>query len=405
MWPSSHSGGLISARSGTVSAAPPSAGLAGRDPAQRMIARVDQRQRQQILAGTAHARRIHARGLDVEHVRDSPPETFGPDRQPGPGRRQQRQLAHRARAGRACCAAIVASPSSSAWSGEPCDAADRAARAALGAEHRRLRRGAPERPLRRRADRHRSLPRHPRRRRGAALARAGHAPRRAAGPGPRSSCAPALRAKAAGDLPVGAAPRRRVRRRGAACTRRQRRPPARREGSAHASCARPSGWRPRADIRFEQIGGALDPALAAAARPHRGSRTPRYRWLGGLPRAGDAAAHPARPRCSSTRAAWKAAPRSSSRRRRAATAVLASRIPGNVGMLGRDPAGCFDLGDDAGARPADRARAATTVLSWRGCAPRRSPARRSSSRAEEERRLVELIHGALAPTAIKAPTP
>ena len=42
--------------------------FAGSNRTQRMIARVDQRQRQQVFPGPAHARRIHVRGLDIEHV-------------------------------------------------------------------------------------------------------------------------------------------------------------------------------------------------------------------------------------------------------------------------------------------------------------------------------------------------
>jgi len=159
---------------------------------------------------------------------------------------------------------------------------------------------------------------------------------------------------------------------------------------------------PRTDIRFEQIGDALDPAFAAAARRTEAAN-PRYRWLGGLPR-----------------------PTTRQRIRRAhllvntsrmeggaqvileavqsATAVLASRIPGNLGMLGPDPAGGFDLGDDAGlARLIEQACDDRAWLArLRAETVARSPL---FEPAEEERRLVELIRGALAPTQPQVPTP
>ena len=100
-----------------------------------------------------------------------------------------------------------------------------------------------------------------------------------------------------------------------------------------------------AGIYFDQIGMALEPALAEAVRATQ-QQTPRYRWLGGLPRA-------------STRQRIKRAHLLVNCSRmeggahvileavQSGTPVLASRISGNVGMLGADYAGYFELGDDA----------------------------------------------------------
>ena len=100
-----------------------------------------------------------------------------------------------------------------------------------------------------------------------------------------------------------------------------------------------------ARVRLDQIGDALDPALGAAARATAAAH-PHYRWLGGLPRA-------------ATRQRIKQASVlvSCSRMEGGAhvileavlsgTPVLASRVGGNVGMLGDDYAGYFPLGDSA----------------------------------------------------------
>ena len=100
-----------------------------------------------------------------------------------------------------------------------------------------------------------------------------------------------------------------------------------------------------AHVHLDQIGDALDPALGAAARATAAVH-PHYRWLGGLPRA-------------ATRQRIKQASVlvSCSRMEGGAhvileavlsgTPVLASRVGGNVGMLGEDYPGYFPLGDSA----------------------------------------------------------
>ena len=98
-------------------------------------------------------------------------------------------------------------------------------------------------------------------------------------------------------------------------------------------------------VRFKLIGAALDGTLGAAALQRR-TDTPRFRWLGALPRA-------------QTRQQIKRAHVLVSCSRmeggahvileavQSGTPVLASRIGGNVGMLGDDYAGYFDLGHAA----------------------------------------------------------
>lgn len=101
---------------------------------------------------------------------------------------------------------------------------------------------------------------------------------------------------------------------------------------------------PHEDIEVVQLGGALDPALAQAVRAGMRRET-RYRWLGDMPH--------------SVALRWMASSHAmviSSRLEGGANAVcealriglpvLASRIPGNVGLLGSRYAGYFPLEDE-----------------------------------------------------------
>jgi len=99
-------------------------------------------------------------------------------------------------------------------------------------------------------------------------------------------------------------------------------------------------------IRVVHIGRPLDDALAGAARRTM-AECPRYQWLPGLP-----------PAATRRHIAGSAALVHMSRMEgganvvieavRSGVPVLASRIDGNVGLLGRDYAGYFEAGDDAG---------------------------------------------------------
>jgi putative glycosyltransferase (TIGR04348 family) len=102
----------------------------------------------------------------------------------------------------------------------------------------------------------------------------------------------------------------------------------------------------RADIALDHIGAALDPALGLQASATQAA-CPGYRWLGTLPHAATRAriqrahvlVHPSRVE-GGAHVVIEAI--------RSGTPVLASRIAGNVGLLGSDYAGYFEPGDAAG---------------------------------------------------------
>jgi len=100
-----------------------------------------------------------------------------------------------------------------------------------------------------------------------------------------------------------------------------------------------------AGIHFEQIGMALAPCFAEAARATE-QRTARYRWLGGLNRAATRQrikrAH-VLVNCSLMEGGAHVILEAV----QSGTPVLASRISGNIGMLGETYAGYFSPGDDA----------------------------------------------------------
>jgi putative glycosyltransferase (TIGR04348 family) len=103
--------------------------------------------------------------------------------------------------------------------------------------------------------------------------------------------------------------------------------------------------RDRPDIHLDHIGDALDPALGVQARATM-AECPHYRWLGGLD-------HEATRRriqrahllihCSRMEGGAHVIMEAVC----SGTPVLASRIPGNVGMLGADYPGYFPWGDAA----------------------------------------------------------
>jgi putative glycosyltransferase (TIGR04348 family) len=102
----------------------------------------------------------------------------------------------------------------------------------------------------------------------------------------------------------------------------------------------------RRDILLQHIGAALDPALGAQATALM-AQCPRYRWLGGLPhgetrkriQAAHVLVHPSR---------MEGGAHVLIEALRSGTAVLASHIDGNVGVLGADYGGYFPLGDAQG---------------------------------------------------------
>jgi len=102
---------------------------------------------------------------------------------------------------------------------------------------------------------------------------------------------------------------------------------------------------PQDAIRIDHIGAPLDPSLAALAQ-ETASTCPAYRWLGGLPheaarrriQRAHVLVHTSRME-GGAHVVMEAV--------RSGTPVLASRIAGNVGMLGADYAGYFDWDDAA----------------------------------------------------------
>ena len=137
------------------------------------------------------------------------------------------------------------------------------------------------------------------------------------------------------------------------------------------------------DIRLDHIGAALDPALGAQAAALM-AENPRYRWLGGLPhaatrkriQAAHLLVHPSRME-GGAHVVIEAV--------RSGTPVLASRIDGNVGLLGEGYGGYFPI-DDAAALSTllQRLRAEPAMLSHlqQQCherAPLFDPARESAT--------------------------
>jgi putative glycosyltransferase (TIGR04348 family) len=148
----------------------------------------------------------------------------------------------------------------------------------------------------------------------------------------------------------------------------------------------------RSDIHFQHIGAALDPALAQAARATQAS-CPHYRWLGALPRP-VTRRHIQRGHLLVSTSKMEGGAHVILEAVQSGTAVLASRIGGNMGMLGPGYAGCFELGDDAGlAALITRARDDTAFLATL----RAQTIDRAAlfEPAEEQRRLLTLMTTAL----------
>jgi putative glycosyltransferase (TIGR04348 family) len=102
---------------------------------------------------------------------------------------------------------------------------------------------------------------------------------------------------------------------------------------------------PRHDILLDHIGAPLDAALGAQAQTLQGE-LPHYRWLGALPH-GETRAHMQRAHVLVHPSRMEGGAHAVMEAVCSGTPVLASRIPGNVGMLGADYGGYFDAGDGA----------------------------------------------------------
>jgi putative glycosyltransferase (TIGR04348 family) len=129
----------------------------------------------------------------------------------------------------------------------------------------------------------------------------------------------------------------------------------------------------RGDIHLDHIGSALEPALAAEATALMATH-PHYRWLGALPHGATRAriacahvlVHPSRME-GGAHVVMEAIC--------SGTPVLASRIDGNLGLLGEDYPGVFEPGDAAGLAAAlQRARDEPAMLDGlRVATDRRAP--------------------------------
>jgi putative glycosyltransferase (TIGR04348 family) len=100
-----------------------------------------------------------------------------------------------------------------------------------------------------------------------------------------------------------------------------------------------------AQAEVVQVGGALDAAHARQAR-HWMRIEPRYRWLGSVPH-GQSLRWIARSHLLVVSSRMEGGANVIAEAARIGTPVLASKIPGNVGMLGPRYSGYFALGDHA----------------------------------------------------------
>jgi putative glycosyltransferase (TIGR04348 family) len=99
------------------------------------------------------------------------------------------------------------------------------------------------------------------------------------------------------------------------------------------------------DLEVVQIGDALSPDMARQAKAHM-KRDRRYRWLGGLSHT-RAMAWIARSHLLVVSSVMEGGANVISEAARIGTPVLASRMSGNIGMLGKDYPGYFPLCDEA----------------------------------------------------------
>ena len=102
----------------------------------------------------------------------------------------------------------------------------------------------------------------------------------------------------------------------------------------------------RGDIRLDHIGAALDVALGEQARAVAAAQ-PAYRWLGAQPHRATLA-RIQRAHVLVHASTMEGGAHVVMEAVRSGTPVLASRIPGNLGMLGPDYSGYFEPGDAAG---------------------------------------------------------
>jgi putative glycosyltransferase (TIGR04348 family) len=101
---------------------------------------------------------------------------------------------------------------------------------------------------------------------------------------------------------------------------------------------------PESRIRVTHIGNALDPSMAVAAEEWM-ARTQRYRWLGERSHA-EALRLMRRARLMVISSRMEGGANVVCEALASGTPIIASRIPGNVGLLGADYAGYYPVGDE-----------------------------------------------------------
>jgi len=101
---------------------------------------------------------------------------------------------------------------------------------------------------------------------------------------------------------------------------------------------------PQREVELVQVGEALDPRLGAEARQCM-EREPRYRWLGSLPHA-RALGWMARSHAIVVSSVMEGGANVICEAARIGTPVLASRVSGNIGMLGPAYPGYYPIADD-----------------------------------------------------------
>ena len=148
----------------------------------------------------------------------------------------------------------------------------------------------------------------------------------------------------------------------------------------------------RAGIEVVQVGEALTEEMAREAAEYA-AREPRYRWVGSVPHA-RALAWIARSHLLVVSSAMEGGANVIAEAARIGTPVLASRISGNVGMLGRDYPGYFRFGDTAALARSIRRAADERAYYSRLVRALRARRKLFTPRAEQ-RTLVALVRDAL----------
>jgi len=149
---------------------------------------------------------------------------------------------------------------------------------------------------------------------------------------------------------------------------------------------------PGMGLEVVHVGAALDPAFAAEAARWMACE-PRYRWLGGMTHR-RALGWLARSHVLVVSSVMEGGANVIAEAARIGTPVLASRVPGNVGMLGRRYPGYYPLFDDAALAQLIE-RAASERAFYRKLQNEVKNRRALFAPAAERAALVKVVHAAL----------